>query len=93
MVLIGSYIALFFSLANPTSPVAVGLAMLPPLAPVLMPVRMASGDAAVWQVLVSIALTVATIAALNVLAARIYANSVLRIGARISLREAWRGQR
>jgi len=93
MVLLGSYLAMFFLLANPTSPVAVGLAMLPPLAPVLMPVRMASGDAAVWQVLLSIVLTVATIAALNVLAARIYANSVLRIGARISLREAWRGQR
>ena len=67
--------------------------MLPPLAPVLMPARMASGDAAAWQVVVAVVLTLATIAALNVLAGRIYVNSVLRVGARVSLRDAWRGQR
>jgi len=52
---------------------------------------MATGDAEVWQVLVSVVLTVAAIIGLNVLAARIYTNSVLRIGTRVRLSQAWRG--
>ena len=92
MLIVGSYLALFWVLASPDNPVAVALTMLPPLAPVLMPARMASGDAQAWQVLLAVVLTVSTIAGLNALAARIYANSVLRIGARVRLREAWRGR-
>jgi hypothetical protein len=36
-------------------------------------------------------LTLATIVGMNALAARIYANSVLRVGSRVKLAEAWRG--
>jgi ABC-2 type transport system permease protein len=56
-----------------------------------MPARMATGDAQVWQVAVAVVLTLGAIAGLNVLAARIYSNSVLRIGSRVKLLEAWRG--
>ena len=47
--------------------------------------------AAAWQVLLSTALTLAAIGGLLVLAARIYTNSVLRIGTRVRLAQAWRG--
>jgi ABC-2 type transport system permease protein len=66
--------------------------VVPPFALVIMPGRIATGDATLWQIAVSITLTVLAIAALNVLAARIYTNSVLRIGTRVKLAQAWRGR-
>ncbi len=92
MFLVGTYLAFFWLIANPTNPVGVALSMLPPFAPVLMPARMATGDAQVWQVVLAVALMLAGIAGMNALAARIYSNSVLRIGSRVRLAEAWRGR-
>ena len=91
MLILGSYLAFFWVVANPDNPIGVGLSIIPPFAPILMPARMATGDAQAWQVLLAVALTVAGIVALNTLAARIYSNSVLRVGSRIKLMEAWRG--
>jgi ABC-2 type transport system permease protein len=89
--LVGTYLAFFWVVANPTNPLAVGISILPPFAPVLMPARMAAGDAAAWQVLLAVALILAAIAGLNWLAARIYVNSVLRVGSRVGWRQAWAG--
>jgi ABC-2 type transport system permease protein len=91
MLVVGTYLAFFWVTANPENPIAVALSVVPPFALVIMPGRMATGDATVWQVAVSIALTLVAIAALNSLAARIYTNSVLRIGSRVRLRQAWFG--
>ena len=91
MVVVGTYLAFFWVVANPDTLVAVLLSVIPPFDLVIMPGRMATGDATVWQVLVSVALTVAAIFGLNILAARIYTNSVLRIGTRVPWRDAWRG--
>jgi ABC-2 type transport system permease protein len=91
LLLVGTYLAFFWVIANPGNPIGIGLSMLPPFAPVLMPARMATGDAQAWQVLVAVVLMVAAIIGLNGLAARIYANSVLRVGSRVPWRQAWRG--
>jgi ABC-2 type transport system permease protein len=91
MIILGTYLAFFWVVANPDNPIAIGLSIIPPFAPVLMPARMATGDAQAWQVAVAVVLTLGAIAGLNVLAARIYSNSVLRIGSRVKLLEAWRG--
>jgi ABC-2 type transport system permease protein len=91
MLLVGTYLSFFWVISNPTSPVAAALSMLPPFSPVLMPSRMASGDAAIWQVLVAVVLMVAAIVGVNWLAARIYVNSVLRVGSRVGWGQAWRG--
>ena len=93
MVVVGTYLAFFWVLANPDNPIAVGLSMLPALAPVLMPARMASGQAQAWQVVVAVILTVAATAGVTSLAARIYKNSVLRVGGRVRLADAWLGER
>jgi ABC-2 type transport system permease protein len=77
--------------ANPGSPIAVLLSIVPPFDLVIMPGRMATGDATAWQVVLSVVLTVAAIVGLLFLAARIYSNSVLRIGSRVKLVQAWRG--
>ena len=91
MVVVGTYIAFFWVTANPDSPIAILLSVIPPFDLVIMPGRMATGDATAWQVLIAVTLTVAAIIGLNILAARIYTNSVLRIGTRVPWREAWRG--
>jgi ABC-2 type transport system permease protein len=57
-----------------------------------MAARIATGDAQVWQIALAVVFTLIGIAALNALAARIYENSVLRVGSRVSLLEAWRGR-
>jgi ABC-2 type transport system permease protein len=91
MLIVGTYLAFFWVLANPDNPLAILMSMVPPFAPILMPARMATGDAQAWQVLVAVALTLAAIAGMNALAARIYSNSVLRIGSRVKILDAWRG--
>lgn len=62
--------------------------LIPFFAPILMPIRMAAGDAPTWQVLIAVALTLLAIAATLWLGGRVYANSVLRFGARVKLRQA-----
>lgn len=91
MLVLGTYLAFFWVEANPTNPIGVALSMIPPLSPILMPARMATGDAQAWQVIVAVILAIGEIALLNALAARIYANSVMRIGTRVKLSQAWRG--
>jgi ABC-2 type transport system permease protein len=91
MLVVGTYLAFFWVLANPDNPLGVGLSMIPPFAPILMPARMAAGDAAVWQVVIGVVLTVLAIFGVNNLAARIYVNSVLQIGSRVKLSQALGG--
>lgn len=91
MLVVGTYLAFFWVTANPDHPVAILLSVIPPFDVVIMPGRMATGDAAVWQVAVSIVLTVLAIFGLLFVAARIYSNSVLRIGSRVRLSQAWGG--
>lgn len=91
VLVVGTYLSFFWVIANPATTAAAVLSVLPPFAPILMPARMATGDASAWQVALAIGLALAFIAALNVLAARIYSNSVLRLGSRVSLRQAWSG--
>jgi ABC-2 type transport system permease protein len=88
----GPYVAFFWVVANPDNPIGVALSMLPLFAPVMMPARMTTGDAQAWQVVVAILLMPAAIGGMNALAARIYSNSVLRIGSRVRLADAWRSR-
>lgn len=86
-----TYLVFFWVVANPTNPLGIALSIIPPFAVVLMPARIATGDAQLWQVAIAVVLTLVEIAALNALAARIYQNSVLRIGTRVKFLQAWRG--
>jgi ABC-2 type transport system permease protein len=73
---------------NPQNQLAEVLSFVPLTAPEIMPMRWALGVAPFWQVLVSLALTLACGAVMLRFAGRIYRNSVLRSGARVPLREA-----
>jgi ABC-type Na+ efflux pump permease subunit len=70
--------------------VAAALSLLPPFAPILMPARLATSDVPVWQVLSAMGLVLSTTIGLTALAGRIYANSILRTGRRVALRDALR---
>lgn len=74
--------------SNPTNGFLAVLSLIPFFSPMIMPMRIALGVAPVWQVLLAVVLTLALIAALVWFAGRVYSNAVLRMGAKIRLREA-----
>jgi ABC-2 type transport system permease protein len=64
------------------------LSVIPPVAPFLMPMRMAAGAASVLEVVVALVLLAATTVAVWKLAGRIYEQVLLRRGSRIPWRDA-----
>ena len=69
------------------------MSYIPFSAPVAMPVRLFQGEAGWWEPLLSLALLAAACAGAVWLGARIYSNSLLRMGSRVPLAEALRGGR
>ena len=67
--------------------------LVPFWTPMVMPVRMASGGVPWLQVALSVALVALTIVVLVRVGARVYSGAVLRTGARVKLRDAWKGAR
>ncbi|MGC0249323.1 ABC transporter permease [Pseudactinotalea sp. Z1748] len=64
---------------------------IPFSAPVAMPVRLFMGDALWWEPLLSLGVLALAAGIVIALAARIYSGSLLRTGARVSLRSALKG--
>ncbi len=75
---------------DPTNPIVVVLSYIPFAAPMVMPMRIALGTVETWEVIASLAISLAVIPILVWGAGRIYSNAVLRTGARVRLREALR---
>lgn len=67
------------------------MSYVPFSAPVAMPVRIFLGTAQWWEPLLSLAIMLATCAAAIWVGAKIYENSILRMGARVKLSEALAG--
>ena len=86
LVLVAAWIITLSVVApDPTGSATAVLSLIPPMSPMVMPVRIAAGDAPLWQVLLSIVLAIVTIYLLAAIAGRIYRNSVLRMGGRVRL--------
>jgi ABC-2 type transport system permease protein len=66
---------------------------LPPVAPLIMPLRIAGGNAAGWEIALSIGVMLVSTVAVVLLAARLYEGAILRTGARVKLSDAWRSGR
>jgi ABC-2 type transport system permease protein len=64
------------------------LSILPPFAPILIPVRIAFGVVPAWQFALALVLMVASIAVVISVTARIYSAALVRGGARIGWRAA-----
>ena len=67
--------------------------LLPVSSPLVMPARIALGVAPWWEIALSLAILLGSIALLIPLAGRLYSSAVLRTGARQKIREAWRAAR
>ncbi len=75
---------------DPDSVLVTVLALIPLFSPLLMPMLIAIGGAAVWQVALALVLTVALLVVLVWLTGRVYGNAVTRSGTRVRLSEALR---
>jgi ABC-2 type transport system permease protein len=90
VLLLPAYGVAAVSLAGPPSALLAPMSMIPIWSPLLMPFRMVTGDAAVWEALVALVGSLGFIVVLVWLGARVYRGAALRTGGRVSFREAWR---
>lgn len=75
---------------DPESRAALVASLLPISSALAMPVRMVLGSASPWEIATSLAIVIGSTALLIPLAGRVYAGAVLRTGAKVRLRDAWR---
>ncbi|MDY0908273.1 ABC transporter permease [Microbacterium sp. CFBP9034] len=86
MLIMAPYFLVIFFFDNP---VVLGIMSYVPFsAPVGMPMRLFLGEAQWWEPLLSLAILIATCIAAILVGARIYENSLLRMGGRVKLSEA-----
>jgi ABC-2 type transport system permease protein len=78
------------ALQDPNSPVVVIASILPTSSALAMPVRIVLGAAEPWQIALSLVLIVGSTILLVPVAARLYSGALLRTGARVKIRDAWR---
>ena len=78
---------------DPTSTLATVTSFVPGLSPLVMPVRMAAGEAAWWEVAVAVVLMLVAIAVIVRIGGRVYSGALLRTGGKLKLREALRAER
>jgi ABC-2 type transport system permease protein len=91
MLIMVSFFATFYVNFNPDGPASRLLGVIPPFSALCAPVRMARGSAPWWETGLALGLMLAAIAFLVVAGARIYEGAILRMGAKISLKDAWLG--
>lgn len=87
--LIGAYALLFVIAGSPESVTARTLSVIPPFAPILMPLRMASGSASILEIVAALVLLVGAIAAIWQFTARVYSQVLLRRGSRVTWSSLW----
>lgn len=86
-----SFVAgLVLLIVNPHGSTTATWSMVPPLAPIIMPGRIAAGTVAFWEIGLAVLLAVAFAALVAWLGVRVYENAVLRTGSRMPLSEALR---
>jgi ABC-2 type transport system permease protein len=90
MVILPGFFLAQFALGEPDSTLVRLGSLFPLWTPFVMPVRIGNGDAAIWEVLLSIVLVIATAVLLNRVGARVYSGALLTTGKRVKLRDAWR---
>jgi ABC-2 type transport system permease protein len=92
LLVVGFFIAL--QAANdPGGTLSTVTSFIPGLSPLVMPVRMAAGAVAWWELLVAVALMLIAIATVVRIGGRIYAGALLRTSGKTKLREALRAER
>jgi ABC-2 type transport system permease protein len=78
--LVAAYLVVFPALDDPSSTLAVVTSMVPICSPIVMPARVALGEAGAVEIVLSLGVLVVSVALLLRLCARIYERSILRMG-------------
>ena len=89
MVLMIGYFAVFPAISNPNAGWVRIVSLIPPFSTLLQPVRMAGGEVSWWEPVVAVVLMLGLTAAIIRAAARVYENSVLRFGSKVTFKTAW----
>jgi ABC-2 type transport system permease protein len=90
LVLVAGFIVALQAASDPRSTLAVVTSYVPGLSPMVMPVRQAAGDVALWEVAVAVLLMLVAIALVVRLGGRVYSGALLRTSGRTKLKEALR---
>lgn len=88
--LLPGYFISFIALEEPDAIIARIASLVPPTSPMVMPVRAIAGAVPLWEVVLSVLILLTATYGLVRLGGRLYRGSILRIGAKVRLREAWR---
>lgn len=91
IMLVGGFVAAITMLSQADSTGSAVLSLIPPISPILMPSRIATGAASGWEIALALVLILATIMLLTWLGGRIYRAAILHTGSRVSLKTALRG--
>jgi len=91
ILIVASFFIGISATSNPDSTLAVVASLLPFSSPLVMPTRIALGNAASWEIVASIVISVASTAALIPVATKIYSRALLRSG-RVRIRQVLRGR-
>jgi ABC-2 type transport system permease protein len=86
----GYFFALIVALNDPAGTAARIASFIPPVAPMVVPLRAALGAIEPWEMVASAVVMCAAIWVLFVAGGRVYSGAVLQTGARMRLRDAWR---
>jgi ABC-2 type transport system permease protein len=90
MVMMVPWFIMFAIITNPDSSLAVALSMAPVYGPITMFVRTLVSEPPVWHVVVSIAVSIVTIAVFFYVTAKIFRVGILSYGKRPTIPELWR---
>lgn len=93
IVLVAAFMLSFQVLSDPDGILVRVGTFLPLAAPLVMPLRITMGEAPLWEIAASVALTLAAIAGLIPLSGRLYSGAILRTHTQTKLRDAWRAGR
>jgi ABC-2 type transport system permease protein len=93
LVLVAAFVVGIQASAAPDGTLATVTSFTPGLSPLVMPVRQAAGNVAVWEIALAVVLMLAAIALVVRLGGRVYAGALLRTGGKIKMREALKAER
>ena len=90
--MLGIYVAAVAAVSRPSAGWVSLLSMLPPTAPIFMPLRSSLVSVPAWQTVAAVVLMLGATYGLFLAGARLYRNAVLHTGARLRISEAWHGE-
>ena len=90
LVVFAAFFVSIGAIEDPDSTLAIVASLLPFSSALAMPVRMVMGAATPVQIAASLLILVGSTAVLIPLAGRVYAGAILRLGAKVKVRDAWR---